>query len=129
MATQTEARTEVNVALDHARAAAQDLHAALTDAVARRGGAIKEDLDALPAKARAIVDSISRSAATQNDVTKKAVGEAMTYLEATATQIAVALQASGHAAEVAVKQAVVDARASVQSISEAVAAHRSSIAK
>ena len=129
MATQTEARTEVNVALDHARAAAQDLHAALTDAVARRGGAIKEDLDALPAKARAIVDSISRSAATQNDVTKKAVGEAVTYLEATATQIAVALQASGHAAEVAVKQAVVDARASVQSISEAVAAHRSSKAK
>ena len=129
MATQTGALTEVSVALDHARAAAQDLHAALTDAVARRGGAIKEDLDALPAKARAIVDSISRSAATQNDVTKKAVGEAVTYLEATATQIAVALQASGHAAEVAVKQAVVDARASVQSISEAVAAHRSSKAK
>ena len=129
MATQTEARTEVDAALDHARAAAQDLHAALTDAVAKQGGAIKEDLDALPAKARAIVDSISRSAAAQNVVTKKTMGEAMTYLEATATRIAEALQASGHAAEVAIQQAVVDARASVQSISEAVAAHRSGKAK
>ncbi len=129
MATQTEARTEVDAALDHARAAAQDLHAALTDAVAKQGGAIKEDLDALPAKARAIIDSISLSAAAQNVVTKKTMGEAVTYLEATATRIAEALQASGHAAEVAIQQAVVDARASVQSISEAVAALRSGKAK
>ena len=100
MATQTEARTEVDAALDHARAAAQDLHAALTDAVAKQGGAIKTTM-----------------------------GEAVTYLEATATRIAEALQASGHAAEVAIQQAVVDARASVQSISEAVAALRSGKAK
>ncbi|KUR72000.1 hypothetical protein [Novosphingobium sp. FSW06-99] len=129
MAGQADTQTNLKDALDHARSAAQELHAALTDAVAKRGGAIRDDLVALPAKARAIVDSVSRSAAAQNVVTRQGVAEAATYLEATATHIAKALHAQGRAAEDALQQAVVDARASVQSISEAVAARRSSAAK
>ena len=53
--------TRVKDALDHARAAAQELHGALSDAAAKRGGAIKADLEAIPHKARAIADSLKAS--------------------------------------------------------------------
>ena len=129
MASHPKTQTNVKDALDQARVAAQDLHASLTDAVARRGGVIRDDLVALPAQARAIVDSLRHSAADQNVVTKQDLGEAVDYLEASATHIGNALQAHGKAAEGAIRQAVVDARASVQSISQAVAARRSSVAK
>jgi hypothetical protein len=49
----------------------------------------------------------------------------VTYLEATATHAAEALKSSGHAAETSIQQAIADARASTQKISEGVAAKRS----
>jgi hypothetical protein len=117
--------TRVKDALDHARAAAQELHGALSDAAAKRGGAIKADLEAIPLKARAIADSLKASLDAQNAATKKSLREAVTYLEATATHAADALKSSGHAAETSVQQAIADARASAQKISEGVAAKRS----
>jgi hypothetical protein len=124
MSMSDDANVKVKDALDHARAAAQELHGALTDAVAKHGGAIKDDLEALPLKAKAISDSIGHSLDTQNVVTKQAVAEAVTYLDATAAHIAQALKSSGQAADGLIRSAIFDARASVQKISEAVAAKR-----
>jgi len=118
----------VKDALDHARAAAQELHGALSDAAAKRGGAIKADLEVIPAKARAIVESLGHSLVVQNAAAKKSLGEAVTYLEATGKHAGEALRSSGHAAENAVQRAISDARASVQKISEAVAARRAAAA-
>jgi hypothetical protein len=125
MARADDGNVQVRDALDHARASAQELHGALTDAVTRHGGVIRDELAALPMKARAIADSLGHSLETQNVVTKQSIDEAVTYLDATQTHIAEALKSSGQAAESLIQRAIVDARESVQKISEAVAARRS----
>jgi hypothetical protein len=121
-----DSHSRVKDALDDVRSAAQELHGALSDAVAKRGGAIKGDLESVPLKAKAIADSIGSSLVAQDAATKRSLGEAVTYLEATAAHAADALKNSGHAAVTSVQQAIADARASAQKISEAVAAKRSS---
>ncbi len=125
MSATAEAHVNVKDALDHARAAAQELHGALSDAVAEHGEAITSDLEALPLKAEAIADSIRTSLDAQAAATKLNLGEAVAYLGATATHTTQALKCSGHAAEQSIRQAIGNARAAVQSISEAVAAKRS----
>ena len=120
---------KVKDALDNVRAAAQELHGALSDAATKRGGAIKADLEDIPFKAKAVADSIKGSLAAQNAATKKSLGEAVTYLEATGTLVTAALKSSGHAAESSIQRAMVDARNSVQKISEAVAEKRSAASK
>ena len=115
----------IKVALDHARAAAQELHGALSDAVAKRGGAIKGDLESVPLKAKAVVDSIGKSMSAQNAAAKQSLGEATNYPQATAAHATEALKSSGRAAETSIQKALTDARTSVQKISEAVAAKRS----
>jgi hypothetical protein len=52
----------------------------------KRGGAIKADLEVIPAKARAIVESLGHSLVVQNAAAKKSLGEAVTYLEATGSR-------------------------------------------
>jgi hypothetical protein len=116
---------KVKDALDHARAAAQELHGALSDAAAKRGGAIKGDLESIPIEARAIAESIGSSLGAQNAAAKHSLAEAATYLQATAAHATEALKSSGRAAETSIWNAITDARASVQKISEAVAAKRS----
>jgi len=116
--------TQVKDAVDHARAAAQELHKAITDAAARRGGAAKADLEAVPQKAKAAIDSIKSSSAAQNEVTKKRLAEAVTYLEATGRHAADGVKSSGKEFQTAVRQTITDARAAVQKVSEAVAAKR-----
>ena len=59
--------TKVKDAVDKARAAAQELHRAISDAAAKQGGAVKADLEAVPQKARAAIESIKGSAAAQNE--------------------------------------------------------------
>jgi hypothetical protein len=115
----------VKDALDHTRTAAQELHGALSDAAAKRGGAIKSDIEAIPLKAKAIADSLRSSLGAQSAATKRSLSEAMTYLEATGTHATEAIKSSGQTAERSIQQAITDARASVQKISEAVAAKRS----
>lgn len=121
----TPPNTRVKEALDHVRAAAQELHGALTDTAAKRGGAVKADLEAIPGKAKAIAESISALIGEQSAAAKKLLGEAVTFLDAAGTEVAEALKSSGRGAETAVQRAIMDARASVQKISEAVAAKRS----
>ena len=119
------ADTKVKDALDHVRASAQELHGAISDAAAKRGGAVKADLEVIPQKAKAITDSIKGSIGAQNEATKKHLTEAATYLGAVQNHAAEALKSTGKGFQTSVQKALADARASVQEISEAVAAKRS----
>jgi hypothetical protein len=114
-----------NKDLDQIRAAAQQLHAAISDAAAKRGGAIKSDLEAVGQKAKSVTDSVKASIAAQNETTKKRLTEAVTDLEAVQKHAAEGLKGSGQALQASIRQTLADARASVQKVSEALAAKRS----
>jgi len=116
--------TQVKDAVDQVRSATQQLHKAISDAAAKRGGAAKADLEAVPMKAKAAIDSIKSSVATQNAAAKKHLTEAVTFLEATRTHAAEGVKTSGKEFQTAVRQTIADARAAVQQVSEAVAAKR-----
>jgi len=122
------AETHVKDAVDHARAAAQELHKAISDAAAKRGGAAKADLEAVPMKAKAAIDSIKSSVATQNAAAKQHLTDAVAFLEATRTHATEGVKTSGKEFQTAVRQTIADARAAVQQVSEAVAAKRTSAA-
>jgi len=115
----------VNKDLDRVRAAAQELHGAISDAAAKRSGAIKSDLEAVGQKAKAVTESVKASVDAQNEATKKHLKEAVTDLEAMQMHAAEALKNSGKAFQTSIRQTLADARASVQKVSEAVAAKRS----
>jgi hypothetical protein len=117
--------TNIKDSLDHVRAATQELHGAISDAAAKRGGATKADLEAFAQKAKAAAESAKGSLSTQHDAAKKHVAEAVTQLEAMQKHIAESLKSSGQAFQTSVQKALADARASAQKISEAVAAKRS----
>ena len=116
--------TEVKDAVDQVRSATQQLHKAISDAAAKRGGAVKADLQAVPQMAKAAVDSIKGSMPAQNEAAKKRLAEAVTYLEATGKHAADGVKSSGKDFQTAVRQTIADARAAAQKVSEAVAANR-----
>ena len=117
--------TNVKDSLDHIRAATQELHGAISDAMAKRGGATKADLEAFAQKAKAVTESAKGSISTQNEAVKKYLTDAVTHLEATQKHVAESLKSSGQAFQTSVQKALADARASAQKLSEAVAAKRS----
>jgi hypothetical protein len=117
--------TNVKESLDHIRAATQELHGAISDAVAKRGGATKADLEAFAQKAKAAAESAKGSLSAQQDAAKKHLADAITHLEATQQHITDSLKSSGQAFQTSVQKALADARSSAQKISEAVAAKRS----
>src|SRR5580765_3609983 len=110
--------TKMKDALDHVRAATQELHGAISDAAAKSSVAAKADLDALSKKAKAAMDSAKASMTTQNEAAKKNLSDAVTYLQATQKDLAETLKSSGQAYQASVRKAVADARASVQKVSE-----------
>ena len=116
--------TQVKGAVDQVRSATQQLHKAISDAAAKRGGAAKADLQAVPQMAKAAIDSIKGSMPAQNEVAKKRLADAVTYLEATGKHAADGVKSSGKDFQTAVRQTIADARAAVQKVSEAVAANR-----
>jgi hypothetical protein len=120
---------KVKDALDHLREAAQELHGAISDATAKRGGAVKADLEAVSQKAKAATESAKASIGTQHEATKKLLEEAVTHLEGMQKHAAEGLKNSGQAFQTSVRQAIADARASVQKVSEAIAAKRSAESK
>ena len=58
--------------LDHARADAQELHGKISDAAAKRDGAIKADVEAAAQKAKAVTEFVKGSIGAQNAATKDA---------------------------------------------------------
>jgi len=117
--------TGVKDALDHLRVATQDLHKAVADAVAKRGGATKADLEAFAQKAKAATESAKKTIATQHDAAKAHVTQAISQLETLQKHIDGALKTSGEAFQTGVRQIAADARATTQKVSEAIAAARS----
>jgi len=116
--------TQVKDAVDQVRSATQQLHKAISDAAAKHGGAAKADLQAVPQMAKAAIDSIKGSMPAQNEVAKKRLAEAVTYLEVTGKHAADGVKSSGKEFQTAVRQTISDARAAAQKVSEAVAAKR-----
>ena len=121
----TEVDPWVKDALDHVRAAAQELHVAVSNAAAKRAGATKADLEDLAQKANAVTESAKAAFSPQNEAAKRHLTEAVTQLEATQKHIAEGLKTSGNAFQTSIKKAVTDAQAAVQKVSEAIAAKRS----
>ncbi len=116
---------KVKDALDRIRTGEQELHKALSDAVAKRGGATKADLEAIPQKAKAVAESLKGAVDTQNEAAKKHLKEAATYLEGVQKHASEGLKRNGDAFQTSVRQALADARSSIQRVSQAVAAKRS----
>ena len=116
---------KVKTALDHVRSAAQELHGAMSDAASKRGDAMKADLQVISQKAKALTDSVKGSMGAQNEVAKKDLAGAVTYLQSTQKNIGESLKSSGKAYQDSFRKALADARASVQKVTDAVAATRS----
>jgi hypothetical protein len=126
MSTVTDTKvTKVKDALNRIRAGAQDLHGAISNAAAKRGAATKADLEVVAQKAKAIAESAKSSIGAQNEASKKRLAEAVTNFEAMQKHLAEGLKTSGQAFQASIRQPLADARASVQQVSEAVAAKRS----
>jgi hypothetical protein len=121
----TRVDPKVKSAIDNVRAAAQQLHGAISDAMTKRGGATKADLEAFGQKLKSVTDSAKATVNNQNATVKKNMSDAVAQLEATQKRVNDGLKASGAKVQTSVRQALADARASVQKISEAVAAQRS----
>ena len=117
--------TKITNALDHVRTATQELHGAISDAAAKRGGAIKADFEAIPQMTKAVTESLKGSLAAQNEAAKKNSADAIKYLEATQKNIADAMKSSGQSFQTSIRKGLADARAAAQKVSEAVAATRS----
>jgi hypothetical protein len=98
--------TEIKDAIDQVRSATQQLHKAISDAAAKRGGAVTADLQAVPQMAKAAVDSIRGSMAAQNEAARKRLAEAVTYLEATGKHAADGVRSSGKEFQTAVRQTI-----------------------
>lgn len=120
---------EVKGALDGVRTATQQLHKALSDAAAKKGGAVKADIEAVPQMAQAAAASLKSSMGVQNAAVKKQLTDALVNLEATQKHAGESLKTTGQAFQVSVKQALSDSRAAARKISDAVAATRSAQAK
>lgn len=116
--------TKARDTLGEARAAAQDLHRVLSDAVAKRGGALKTDLEALPQKAKAIVTGLRSSMTAQHADLKEHLSQAVEHLEAFEKDLAESGKNTGQAFEASVRHALASVRAAIQNISEAVASKR-----
>jgi ABC-type transporter Mla subunit MlaD len=116
---------KIKNAIDNVRTAAQELHGAISDAMTKRGGATKADLQAFGQKIKTVTDSAKSTLSTQNATVKKNMTDAVTQLEATQKIVNDGMKATGEKLQTSVRQALQDARASVQKISEAVAAQRS----
>jgi hypothetical protein len=118
------AEAKVKDAIDNLRSAAQDLHRQITDAAAKKSGATKADLAALTEKAKSLAKSVKASIDIQQGNVAKHLTDAITHLEATQANLSDSLKATGAGFDASVKKVLVEARASVQKLSEAVAEKR-----
>jgi hypothetical protein len=116
---------KIKVALAHVRASAQELHAALSDAAAKQGGALTADIVAAASQAKALGESIKASLGDQSEEAIRHLKVAMTSLGAVQRHTGAALKLSGQAFEDAVRQSVGEARACALEVSVALAEMRS----
>jgi hypothetical protein len=121
--------TKTTDPLSKARAAAQELHATLSDAASRRGGAAKADLEAVQEKTRTLIESLKTSVSPKDEAARKQINEAMANLESARKYAVDGAKSFGEAFQGSVRKALAEARASAQNISEALAQQRASSSK
>jgi hypothetical protein len=121
--------TKATDPLSKARRAAQDLHAKLSDAASRRGGAVKADLEAAQEKTRTLIDSLKTSVKPQQEAARQHLSEAVANLESARKYAAEGAKSFGAAFQGSVRKTLAEARASAQNISEALAEQRASASK
>ena len=115
--------------LINARAAAQDLHAQLSDAASKQGGAAKAGLEAIQEKTRTLIESLKTSVKPQQEAARQYINEAVANLESARKYVADGAKSFGEAFQGSVRKALDEARASAQNISEALAEQRASSSK
>lgn len=119
------AEAKVKDAIDNLRSAAQDLHKSISDAAAKRSGATKAEIAALAEKGKGVAQAAKASINTQQGNAAKHLTDAVSHLEATQAYLSDSLKATGAAFDTSIKKVLMEARASAQKISEAVAEKRS----
>ncbi len=124
-----KAEATMRDALDHARAAAQEFHQAISGVVAKRPDAKKAEIEGVLQKAKMAAESIRSAMRAQHGAAQEQIKQHLTKaadrLDASEKHAAESLKSSGEAFHAAFGKALADARASLQNISEAVAARRS----
>ncbi len=124
-----KAEATVRDALDHARTAAQEFHQAISGVLAKRPDAKKAEIEGAIQKAKTAAESIRSAMRAQfgaaQEQIKQRLTKAVDKLEASEKHAAESLKSSGEAFHTGLGKALADARASLQNISEAVAARRS----
>ena len=120
--------TKTQDPLQRVRAAAQELHAALSDAAVRDGHLLADDLKSVATKLKDVAVALEGAISEQTEVTRQHLGEAATWLDATQKHLEESLASKGEGLQAAVRKTLVDARAVVEKLSEALAAKRSSAA-
>lgn len=118
-----------NDALDNVRTAAQELHRAISDALAKRTTATKAQMETVIKKAK---DAAESAKSVMNDrhelaqaTIKQQLSQAIDKLDSVQKHAADSLKNSGEAFQASLSKALADARVAVQNTSEAIAARRS----
>ena len=124
--TQTQSKTQE--ALTRARAAAQELHGALSDAASSARGAVTADLEAVQQKTRALMETLKSSASVQDEKARKHLKEALANLEAAQKHAMTGAKSVGQVLQDSVRKTLAEARITAQHISEALAEERSASA-
>jgi len=115
-------------ALDNIRTATQELHRAISGAIAKRTNATKAEVEGVIQKAKEAADSAKSTMRARQESAQSAVKQQLTNaidnLQAAEKHASESLKNSGEAFHTSLAKALAGARASVQNVSEAVAARR-----
>ncbi|HTP28080.1 MAG TPA: hypothetical protein VMK12_20805 [Anaeromyxobacteraceae bacterium] len=126
--TQTQTKTKTQQALIQARAAAQQLHGALSDAASSARGAVTADLEAVEQKTRELMETLKYSMSVQDEKARKHLKEALVNLEAAQKHAMKGAKSVGQVLQDSVRKTLAEARVTAQHISEALAEERSASA-
>ena len=125
----TRASSDHTESFDRIRAAAQELHGAISDAAVKHGQAVKDHLESIPRRAASLIASVKAVVDVRTDITKKHLNELVQDLEATEQHVGESLKSDGQAFHTALRQALDNSRSAVTKITDIVAARRSAVAK
>lgn len=128
----SEQQATTGEALQDVRVATQELHQAISQTLSRRASATRDDVQRVVDKGKQATQSARTAMGARHDAAQEAVNqrlsEALGKIESANKRAAEGLGNTGEALHASLNKALVDARASAQSVSEAIAAKRSALA-
>jgi ElaB/YqjD/DUF883 family membrane-anchored ribosome-binding protein len=118
-----------NDALDHVRTAAQELHQAISETLAKGTSATKAQVESVIKKGKDAADSAKSVMNARHELAQAAIKQqlvqAIDKLDSAQKHAGDSLKSSGEAFQASLSKALADARVAVQNTSEAIAARRS----